>query len=150
MASRLREPRQQRGWSQEELAHRLGVDRRQVVRLETGHAPVTLEVVEELARVFGQMSMTFMWSVIGDESGDAHVDSGFVRRLAQEEFRRLFGEAVRRPGVASVVYTAMELPDLDLELLCQVADAILKARAVTAFTVRDYLTLKVLVGEPPT
>jgi putative transcriptional regulator len=131
VADRLRELRGRRGWTQEDLADRLGIDRRQVVRLETRRVPVTLEVVEALARAFGELSLTFMWSVMDDENLTDDVDEGWFHRFATEEFRNLFGAAAERPGVTWLMHTAMALPDDDLAIVGQVADAFLQARSVT-------------------
>jgi transcriptional regulator with XRE-family HTH domain len=130
VADKLRELRRRNGWNQDELAYRLGVDRRQVVRLETRRVPVTLEVVEALARAFGELSITFMWSVVDDEDVDVNIDQGCVGRFAKEEFRHLFGAAAERPGVTWLMHTAMDLPDDELAVVGQVADAFLKARSV--------------------
>jgi putative transcriptional regulator len=130
VADKLRELRGRRGWTQEDLAERLGIDRRQVVRLETRRVPVTLEVVEALARAFGELSLSFMWSVIDDENLADDVDEGWVQRYAREEFRNLFGAAAERPGVTWLMHTAMALPDDDLAVVGQVADAFLQARSV--------------------
>lgn len=131
MADKLRELRGRNGWTQEDLADRLGIDRRQVVRLETRRVPVTLEVVEALAQAFGELSITFMWSVMDDENADVDVDEGWVRRFVKEEFRHLFGAAAERPGVTSLMHTAMDLTDHDLTVVGQVADAFNRARALT-------------------
>jgi transcriptional regulator with XRE-family HTH domain len=130
VADKLRELRGRNGWTQEDLADRLGIDRRQVVRLETRRVPVTLELVEALARAFGELSITFMWSVMDDENVEVDVDKGWVRRFAKEEFRHLFGAAAKRPGVKWLMHTAMGLTDDDLTLVGQVADALLKARSL--------------------
>jgi len=127
VADKLRELRRENGWSQEDLADRLGVDRRQVVRLETRRAPVTLEVVEALARAFGVLSIVFMFSVSEDNALGPHFDSDWVHRVAEAEFRNLFGAAVERPGVSWLIHTAMSLPDEDLDLVGHVADAFLRA-----------------------
>jgi transcriptional regulator with XRE-family HTH domain len=131
VADKLRELRGRNGWTQEDLADQLGIDRRQVVRLETRRVPVTLEIVEALARAFGELSITFMWSVMDDEDVDVNVAEGWVRRFAKEEFRHLFGAAAERPGVTSLMHTAMDLTDDDLTVVGQVADAFNKARALT-------------------
>ena len=127
VADRMRELRQKRGWNQDDLAGRLGVDRRQVVRLETGHAPVTLEVVEALALAFGEISFVFMWSTVGRDNAYPEFDISWIRRLGQEEIRSHFGAAVDRELVASIVDRAVSLPDEDLQLLDQLASRMVKA-----------------------
>jgi hypothetical protein len=91
---------------------------------------VTLEVVEALARAFGELSITFMWSVMDDEDAHVNIDEGWVGRFAKEEFRHLFGAAAERPGVTRLMHTAIDLPDDELAVVGQVADAFLKARSV--------------------
>jgi transcriptional regulator with XRE-family HTH domain len=138
VADKLRELRSKKGWSQEDLAGRLGVDRRQVVRLETRRAPVTLEVVEALARAFGVVSMIFMFSAMEDKDAEIDMEGSWVRRLAQEEIRNLFGAAVRRRRVKGLIHTAISLTDDDLDVVGQVADAFLKARIVADSDLGDY------------
>lgn len=138
VADRVRALRSQKRWTQEDLADRLGVDRRQVVRFETGRAPVTLEVVEALARAFGVVSMTFMFSTMEDHGAQFEVNGTWVRRLAEEEYRKLFGAAIERPGVTWLIHTAMSLPDEDLDVVGQVANAFLKARSLSDTEQEDY------------
>jgi transcriptional regulator with XRE-family HTH domain len=128
VANKIRNLRRLKSWSQEELAERLGVNRRQVVRLESQQVPVTLEVAEALARAFGVLSVVFMFSAVKDNEGDIDVDSGWARRVAEQEFRNLFGGAVERPRVRWLIESAILLPDKEVELLGRVADAFLRAR----------------------
>ena len=51
--SRLRELRLKAGMSQEELAHRSGIDRTFVGRMERGERGVSLETLVKLGRVLG-------------------------------------------------------------------------------------------------
>jgi transcriptional regulator with XRE-family HTH domain len=51
LAANLRLRRQERGLSQEELAHRADVDRTYVSSLERGVYAATIDMVERLARV---------------------------------------------------------------------------------------------------
>jgi len=48
--SRIRELRVQRGWSQEELAHRARLHRNAVSLLELGNRSSTLETIEKLCK----------------------------------------------------------------------------------------------------
>jgi len=50
LALRLKRLRQQRGWSQEELARRAGVSRGYLARLETVRQDPTLTTLEKLAK----------------------------------------------------------------------------------------------------
>lgn len=53
MTNRLRLLRAERGWSQAELAQRLGVSRQTVNAIETGRYDPSLPLAFGLARVFG-------------------------------------------------------------------------------------------------
>lgn len=125
----MRELRQKREWTQDQLADQLDVDRRQVVRLETGRAPVTLEVVEALALAFGEISFVFMWSTVAIDNPYPEFDISWLRRLGQEEIRSHFGAALDRGLVASIVDKVVSLPDEDLQLLDQMASRMVKATA---------------------
>ncbi len=52
--SRIRELREQRGWSQGELAERLDVSRQTVNAIETGKYDPSLPLAFRLARLFGE------------------------------------------------------------------------------------------------
>jgi putative transcriptional regulator len=54
MKNRLRVLRAERGWSQADLAERLGVSRQTVNAIETGKYDPSLPLAFRLARVFGQ------------------------------------------------------------------------------------------------
>ncbi len=54
MKNRLRVLRAERGWSQAELAERLGVARQSVNAVETGKFDPSLPLVFRIARLFGQ------------------------------------------------------------------------------------------------
>ena len=53
MKNRLKELRAERGWSQVELAHRLGVSRQTIISIERGRFDPSLPVAFDLARIFG-------------------------------------------------------------------------------------------------
>jgi putative transcriptional regulator len=52
--SRIRELREQQGWSQGELAERLDVSRQTVNAIETGKYDPSLPLAFRLARLFGE------------------------------------------------------------------------------------------------
>jgi putative transcriptional regulator len=52
MNNRLREMREARGWSQEELGDRLGVSRQTVISIEKGKYDPSLPLAFAIARVF--------------------------------------------------------------------------------------------------
>lgn len=131
VAERMRELRQKRSWTQDRLADELDVDRRQVVRLEAGRAPVTLEVVEALALAFGEISFVFMWSTVDIDNAYPEFDISWLRRLGQEEIRSHFGAALDRGLVASIVDRVVSLPDEDLRLLDEMASRMVKAMAAS-------------------
>lgn len=53
MTNRLRNLRGERGWSQADLAERLGVSRQSVNAIETGRFDPSLPLAFKLARLFG-------------------------------------------------------------------------------------------------
>ena len=53
MTNRLRELRAARGWSQADLAEKLGVSRQSVNALETGKYDPSLPLAFRIARLFG-------------------------------------------------------------------------------------------------
>ncbi len=54
MKNRIRELRAERGWTQQDLADRIGVSRQTVNAIETGKYDPSLPVAFRLARLFGQ------------------------------------------------------------------------------------------------
>lgn len=54
MTNRLRELRAERGWSQADLAERLGVSRQTVNAVETERYEPSLSLAFKIARLFGQ------------------------------------------------------------------------------------------------
>jgi putative transcriptional regulator len=52
--NRLRDMRGERGWSQSELAERLGVSRQTINSIETGKYDPSLPLAFSLARLFGR------------------------------------------------------------------------------------------------
>ncbi|MEN3370785.1 MAG: putative transcriptional regulator [Verrucomicrobiota bacterium] len=54
MTNRLRELRADRGWSQADLAERLGVSRQTVNAVETERYEPSLSLAFKIARLFGQ------------------------------------------------------------------------------------------------
>jgi len=50
LAKNLRQQRKKRGWSQEALAHRAGIDRTYVSAIERQIYSVTIDVLEQLAK----------------------------------------------------------------------------------------------------
>ena len=53
MTNRLKSLRSERGWSQADLAERLGVSRQSVNAIETGRFDPSLPLAFKLARLFG-------------------------------------------------------------------------------------------------
>ncbi len=54
MKNRIRELRLKRGWSQAELAERLGVSRQTVIAIEKGRYDPSLPLAFRIAKVFGE------------------------------------------------------------------------------------------------
>lgn len=53
MELRIQELRKARGWSQGELARRLGVPRQTIARWETEGPPESIQLLFEIAQLFG-------------------------------------------------------------------------------------------------
>jgi transcriptional regulator with XRE-family HTH domain len=127
--------RHEKHWTQDELAGQLGVDRRQVVRLEKGKAPVTLEIVDLLAETFGVPAHDFMWSLPGsggqDLAGIRDADFGL------EELRRRWVARLDRPLMRRIALLSAMLDEDDLRVLVTVAAAIDKAASATAAGLPD-------------
>lgn len=52
-ADKLRELREAAGWTQEELAHRLGVRRQAIIKWESGEQSPRMDRLNKIADVFG-------------------------------------------------------------------------------------------------
>ena len=66
MTNRVRSLRAERGWSQGELAGRLGVSRQTVNAVETGKYDPSLRLAFKLARLFGRA----IEQLFDDDGGD--------------------------------------------------------------------------------
>ena len=60
LAIRLRELRERRGWSQEQLAARAGISRGYLARLETARQDPRLSILEKLARALKVKAATLL------------------------------------------------------------------------------------------
>jgi transcriptional regulator with XRE-family HTH domain len=138
VGNKLRELRLGRGWSQEYLAERLRIDRRQVLRLESGQAPVTLEVVEALAKAFEVVSLLFLASTVEGEDPESVDEPSMFKRLAEKEFGNVFGPKIDRPGMRYLALTAGLLTDDHLDALGQVADAFYNTQIVAHADLEEY------------
>lgn len=54
MTNRLKEFRQEKGWSQQELGDRLEISRQSVIAIETGKYDPSLPLAFRLAKTFGK------------------------------------------------------------------------------------------------
>ena len=52
MELKMRQERKRRGWTQEEVAHKLGVTKQAVQRIETGNSKPSYEVLVKLLDLF--------------------------------------------------------------------------------------------------
>jgi len=81
LGERVKELRKERGWSQGELADKVGTDARQISRYENGRITPSLDVVARLAEVFN-ISLDYL-VVEGAQRRPLHVeDHGLGERLA--------------------------------------------------------------------
>ena len=69
MKNRLRVLRAERGWSQAELAERLGVSRQTVNAIETGRYDPSLPLAFKLARTFGAAIESIFDDACDDPAG---------------------------------------------------------------------------------
>ncbi|KQV39922.1 MULTISPECIES: helix-turn-helix transcriptional regulator [unclassified Rhizobium] len=69
-AHNLKTARLSKGWSQEELAHRAGIDRTYVSALERSVYAATIDMVQQLAVALGQQSWQMMRPRENDAEGD--------------------------------------------------------------------------------
>lgn len=60
VAGNLRRLRKQRGWTQEELAHRADINRNYVGMIERLENSPTIEMIERLAKAFGVRPITLL------------------------------------------------------------------------------------------
>ncbi|MGE5554036.1 MAG: transcriptional repressor LexA [Betaproteobacteria bacterium] len=56
----IRELRKRQGWSQEELAHKVGLTRQQIYRIEVGETGTKLSTLKKLAEVLGVPASEFL------------------------------------------------------------------------------------------
>jgi transcriptional regulator with XRE-family HTH domain len=115
------------GVSQEDLADRLGIDRRQVVRLEAGQAEITLEVIEALASAFQVDVLPFLQSLRGfSESIPIEQWRARMQNALVAEFEADYNAAVfERPEVMRLIHILTFLPIDKVHLLHELAAALL-------------------------
>jgi transcriptional regulator with XRE-family HTH domain len=136
---RIRDLRRGEGWTQEKLAEKLEIDRRQLFRLEQAQAAVTLEVLEAVAGAFRVPLFSLIYSVVeSDVQDDIRLPSG--AQIAREEYAKVFGTAMARPDVALIAQTVGLLSDDDLSLLAQLAEKVWRAKLVDDDVLEDFLT----------
>jgi transcriptional regulator with XRE-family HTH domain len=121
----VREERLRAGKTQGDLAEDLGVDDRQVVRLEKGEVPPTLEVIEAVAEALGVPTLVFFHSTL-QPADPTNVEA--VSRWAQREIKARFQAARDREEVADLVREVAALPNEDLAHVRAVARAFRQAR----------------------
>lgn len=124
LAERLAELRVERGWPLEELAHRSGISRSTLSRLERGEISPTAALLGKLCEVYGR-TMSRLLAEVEDEPPQVlpaaaqpvwrDEESGFVRRSVSPPHPGLRGEVVEstlRPG-ADIAYDAPPVPGLE-------------------------------------
>lgn len=68
MKNRIRELREQKGWSQQELGSRLGVSRQTIISIEKGKYDPSLPLAFTIARVFGSSIERIFEPAAADEA----------------------------------------------------------------------------------
>lgn len=138
VADEVRRLRRGHGWSQRQLGDKLGVDARQVARLEASQVPVTLELLDELARAFDIWPIHLVASALSSGLEEGLDNQEWLMRVARAEYQSVFGTSLRRPAIRRIVELAVDLPAKDLEILDQVAIGLYVNRAVTFGDVEFY------------
>jgi transcriptional regulator with XRE-family HTH domain len=127
LADQVRRQRVRVNWTQDDLADRLGVDRRQVDRLEQGKASTGLEVIEALAEAFGITSLAFVYSTVSPElnlSAPSALDASALAQFSRAEIAERYQLSLSRPGLAELVEDASALPDQKLNAAKQFCAAL--------------------------
>ncbi|WP_018699046.1 helix-turn-helix domain-containing protein [Amorphus coralli] len=128
IAERLRALRAERGWSLDQLAHRTGVSRATLSRLENGEVSPTASVLGKLCAAHGLTLSRLMHLVEGDfesvvlrEAQPVWVDpdTGFRRRSVSPPSQTLAGEVLegKLPAAARLAYEAPPRPGLEHHLM---------------------------------
>jgi transcriptional regulator with XRE-family HTH domain len=124
LAARLAELRAEHDWSLDDLAHRTGVSRSTLSRLERAEISPTAALLGRLCSVYG-LTMSRLLSEVeaqpaqlvraADQMVWTDAESGFVRRSVSAPHAGLRGEVVEgvlRPG-AVISYDAPPVPGLE-------------------------------------
>lgn len=111
-ARRVKELRERKGWSQAQLADRVGTSKMRVYRIEKDEVPAKLDLVEDLARAFGLRAIEFLAPIL-DSRGDAKLlEQAQTKRLETEiaaqqlALRDRFLEAGSRDSLARFIEEA--------------------------------------------
>lgn len=128
LADRLRTLRQERGWSLDDLAHRSGISRATLSRLENAAVSATTAVLGKLCSVHGMTLSRLMYLVEqeftpvireGDQAEWADPSSGLTRRVVSPPSEGLTGEVLncRLEAGRRITYETSPRPGLEHHLL---------------------------------
>lgn len=109
LGERIKALRKEKGWSQGELAEKVGTDGRQISRYENGHITPSADVLVKLAEVF-----------------DVSIDSLLVEDAARRPLR------VEDPGLVDRLRDFQELTGEDKASLFHILDALLGKNRIKA------------------
>ena len=109
IGSQIRKLRRERDWTQAELAERIGIDKRNISRYESGHADPRRKTLLKLAEVFNVDVQELLG--VSASTGEEVCDD---------------------PELQSLVYEISKLPERDKEALKHIMKAVVQKHRVTA------------------
>ena len=100
LANKITEERKRNGWSQEELANRLGVSRQAVSKWESASSVPDLQRVLELSKLFGVTTDYLLKDEMGPEPVAEHMvyDGEELRKVSMEEANAFLDLKEKAPG----------------------------------------------------
>ena len=120
--------RELKSWTQEDLGDVLGMDRREIVRIEAGQKAATLHLIEELAQAFEVTYFEFL-EAMANQPGYLMTSASSPSTF--EEFENetdriilvSYPSAVKRDEVVALVKDAVQLPRHKVDVLSLIAMA---------------------------
>jgi transcriptional regulator with XRE-family HTH domain len=124
----VRRERDALGMSQEELAHRLGTSRREVVRLESGLKPITLDLVEDLATALDVISHAFL-ALPPLNRPPTDRDMEYANLWAAASMDRRFGAVLEKMELLPLLDAAQHLDSAGIEQVTELTRALVQWRS---------------------
>lgn len=84
LGNTIRNLRNEHGWSQDELAHKIGVYQSHIGKIERGEVNVTIDSLEKLVNAFGiSFEELFRAIQLTSDSKDTSVSIGILNKLSE-------------------------------------------------------------------